>query len=657
MKDSNEVESRSSNAIANQPAQLQSKGAALAPPSQARFAPIQMVEDEEPLQGKFATMQLAELEEPLQGKFGAEQKQATQAANNTGMPNQLKSGIESLSGMSMDHVKVHRNSDKPAQLNAHAYAQGSDIHLGPGQEKHLPHEAWHTVQQKQGRVQPTRQMKENVPVNDDQGLENEADVMGAKAMSIKSTPCGLAQLVRAELSPIKQLKGNDDRKFDKIQEHENAAEVEAITEPMTKKELAKVSGDKGENKKIEIGGELTLGAKFKGWFGMESTYSQFLDKAKDFNATNDVTKKMGLLKELKPLAREWLKRHEGDIESQDENEKNKHETINGFLRQTTTNYPKILTTLRQAENALTLFRASPVSNQSSFHTACKSYKVAVDQYTSYKKDFPPSVNLMYLSEVAAIEKEFAEFKKTDSISAGEIDTKLGFKVLSASLGYDVETTKLFAKGDFSYEGESIKEVSGEMTLTFNSKVGFDNIELKNGTCVATTNGVEINLTGISYDFASNELFIKSGKGSTTILGHVTTLVVKDASITKKGFDYKILRGVINGNVGCQNLLDIIDPEITIIKDDSVVLAGNLGFQIGGISSVSGRAILRMDNALNILDVEIRRGAASLEYAGALLTLDGIKYSYAASKFFAKEASGKVTILDKTFAILVTARRL
>ena len=36
MKDSNEVESRSSNAIANQPAQLQSKGAALAAPSQAR---------------------------------------------------------------------------------------------------------------------------------------------------------------------------------------------------------------------------------------------------------------------------------------------------------------------------------------------------------------------------------------------------------------------------------------------------------------------------------------------------------------------------------------------------------------------------------------------------------------------------------------------
>jgi hypothetical protein len=41
----------------------------------------------------------------------------------------------------MDDVKVHRNSDKPKQLQAHAYAKGTEIHLGSSQEKHLPHEA------------------------------------------------------------------------------------------------------------------------------------------------------------------------------------------------------------------------------------------------------------------------------------------------------------------------------------------------------------------------------------------------------------------------------------------------------------------------------------------------------------------------------------
>ncbi|MCB9233335.1 MAG: DUF4157 domain-containing protein [Bacteroidia bacterium] len=103
--------------------------------------------------------------------------------NQTGLPDQLKSGVENLSGISLDDVQVHYNSDKPAQLNAHAYAQGTDIHLASGQEKHLPHEAWHVVQQKQGRVKPTLQMRDKVPVNDDQGLEREADVMGGLAMS------------------------------------------------------------------------------------------------------------------------------------------------------------------------------------------------------------------------------------------------------------------------------------------------------------------------------------------------------------------------------------------------------------------------------------------------------------------------------------------
>lgn len=116
----------------------------------------------------------------------AQQLPIQKKENNTGLPDALKSGIENLSGYSMDDVKVHPKSDKPAQLQAHAYAQGTDIHLGPGQEKHLPHEAWHVVQQKQGRVKPTMQMKGGVNVNDDKGLEKEADVMALKALEVNN---------------------------------------------------------------------------------------------------------------------------------------------------------------------------------------------------------------------------------------------------------------------------------------------------------------------------------------------------------------------------------------------------------------------------------------------------------------------------------------
>ena len=112
----------------------------------------------------------------------AEEKRGEESTNQTGLPDNLKSGIENLSGYSMDDVKVHCNSDKPAQLQAHAYAQGTDIYIAPGQEKHLPHEAWHVAQQKQGRVQATTQMK-SVLINDSPALEKEADVMGALALN------------------------------------------------------------------------------------------------------------------------------------------------------------------------------------------------------------------------------------------------------------------------------------------------------------------------------------------------------------------------------------------------------------------------------------------------------------------------------------------
>ncbi|MDE7322582.1 MAG: DUF4157 domain-containing protein [Lachnospiraceae bacterium] len=103
--------------------------------------------------------------------------------NRTGMPDYIKSGMESLSGFPMDNVRVHYNSGRPAQFQALAYTQGTDIHIAPGQEKHLPHEAWHVVQQMQGRVRPTSSIN-GQSLNDDTALEHEADIMGRKLARI-----------------------------------------------------------------------------------------------------------------------------------------------------------------------------------------------------------------------------------------------------------------------------------------------------------------------------------------------------------------------------------------------------------------------------------------------------------------------------------------
>nr|MBC8487017.1 DUF4157 domain-containing protein [Bacteroidota bacterium] len=106
------------------------------------------------------------------------QKLFTETTNE--LPPSLKSGLEQLSGLDLSGVKVHRNSDKPSQINASAYTIGREIYLAPGQDKHLPHESWHVVQQLQNRVKPTSQVK-GVSINNDLRLEREADIMGTKA--------------------------------------------------------------------------------------------------------------------------------------------------------------------------------------------------------------------------------------------------------------------------------------------------------------------------------------------------------------------------------------------------------------------------------------------------------------------------------------------
>jgi hypothetical protein len=112
----------------------------------------------------------------------------------TALPQRLRGGLERLSGLDLAAVRVRYNSARPARLGALAYTKGSEIYLGPGQERHLPHEGWHVVQQRQGRVAATVQAMESptgataaVGLNDDDALEREADAMGAKALRLASS--------------------------------------------------------------------------------------------------------------------------------------------------------------------------------------------------------------------------------------------------------------------------------------------------------------------------------------------------------------------------------------------------------------------------------------------------------------------------------------
>ena len=114
------------------------------------------------------------------------------------LPAPLLRGIQALSGLDLSDVTVHANSARPAQWGAQAFAQGDHIHLAPGQQRHLPHEAWHVVQQRQGRVVPSWQGRQGrqgwqakgAAINDHPALEQEADHMGGHAASMGQQSVG-----------------------------------------------------------------------------------------------------------------------------------------------------------------------------------------------------------------------------------------------------------------------------------------------------------------------------------------------------------------------------------------------------------------------------------------------------------------------------------
>ena len=101
-----------------------------------------------------------------------------------GLPPVLRAQVEKLSGVDLSGVVVHRGSDRPARVGAEAYTKGQDIYLGPSGDQHLPHEAWHVVQQATTRIAATTR-EGGVPINDDERLEREADAMGTQATRIQ----------------------------------------------------------------------------------------------------------------------------------------------------------------------------------------------------------------------------------------------------------------------------------------------------------------------------------------------------------------------------------------------------------------------------------------------------------------------------------------
>lgn len=107
----------------------------------------------------------------------------------------VRTRMESSFGTDFSDVRIHEGSHV-SQLGAEAYAQGANVHFAPGNFdpaspkglELLGHELAHVVQQRAGRVAVSAQARGG-SINDDPGLEAEADHAGARAA--RGEPAGL----------------------------------------------------------------------------------------------------------------------------------------------------------------------------------------------------------------------------------------------------------------------------------------------------------------------------------------------------------------------------------------------------------------------------------------------------------------------------------
>ena len=238
-----------------------------------------------------------------------------------GLPNTLQKGVENLSGQSMDDVKVHYNSDKPAKLGAHAYAQGTDIHLGKGQEKHLPHEAWHVVQQKEGRVKPTVQKKEKIPINDDTSLETEADIMGSKALNFEDentydTPISSKSFTQNTIQKVENDLEENEQEQAELDSEEKASENESKGGVSDDNSEGEDNKDQDSSAQVDIkpetlvlSGTKGLYAKVSSFFGKETSFGTLQNLIKEYEDTEDDTLKEELKPKIVNACETWLKKH------------------------------------------------------------------------------------------------------------------------------------------------------------------------------------------------------------------------------------------------------------------------------------------------------------------------------------------------------------
>ena len=124
-----------------------------------------------------------------------------QFESKNGIHDGLINGFAKTTGHDLSDVNIETNSPEPAKVGAHAFAQGNNIKVAPRQEKHIPHEMGHVVQQREGRVKANTQVN-GMPVNDDKGLEKQFSPAQLQVIQLKSVTTDFGEFRTDKLEPL-----------------------------------------------------------------------------------------------------------------------------------------------------------------------------------------------------------------------------------------------------------------------------------------------------------------------------------------------------------------------------------------------------------------------------------------------------------------------
>lgn len=235
--------------------------------------------------------------ERAEGSFFSPATEPTpvQLKKNENLPEDLQTNMEHSLGHDFSNVNIQKDSQEAADMHARAFTKGDSVHFARGefdphseQGKNLiGHEFTHVAQQRSGAVQPTRIMGKGLQLNDNQGLEHEADHFGRKAAKgdpvskYRSSGLGMRNSMRVAQAKSDVVQRSIDTfggKWDTDQYDLKKDEVNGIKYPVA-------DGYRGVDIKLKFSPGKTADAEV---IGLTQSVQAFVRGAPSFtNATNE----------------------------------------------------------------------------------------------------------------------------------------------------------------------------------------------------------------------------------------------------------------------------------------------------------------------------------------------------------------------------------